>query len=311
MRIERTGICGSDLHIFAGHHPTATFPRVQGHEAGGIVSVLPADYAGPLSTGDRVAIDPIVSCGVCYACRIGRGNACSQGKVIGAHIDGCLQTLINVPAVNVYDARNLTADEAALVEPVSVGLQAIRRGAVQPAEHVVIFGAGPIGLCTAIAALDAGASVYMVDAVAQRLEYASRIGASKTHLADQPDLKADILEWTSGDGPPVSIDAVGAPAVIRQCCDIVSPAGRVVIVGLSDRVVELPIAAFTYKEMTILGSRASARLFSESIALIERHRGRVSQLVSHHFPLAETADALTFAASSQRDVVKVLIDVDS
>lgn len=309
VRIEQVGICGSDLHIFSGHHPTATFPRVQGHEAGGIIESLPVGYDGPFAPGDRVAIDPILSCGVCYACRLGRGNACSQVRVIGAHLDGCLQTSIKVPAANVHSAEALSADQAALVEPISVGLQAIRRANLQSGENVVIFGAGPIGLCTAIAAIDAGAQVLMLDLVPQRLEVAANIGVQHVVHAGKTDLNSTVREWTSGDGPAVTIDAVGAPGVIRQCCDLVANAGRVVVVGLSDQEVTLPIAQFTYKEMTILGSRASAGLFGEAISLVGRQATRVSNLITHRFALSDTGTALAYVRDNPHDVIKLLIEV--
>ncbi len=309
VRIERVGICGSDMHIYVGHHPTATFPRVQGHEASATIEALGSDVAGTFIKGERVVIDPLVPCGTCYACRIGRSNCCPTLRVIGAHRDGFLQELIAVPAENVYPAGSLSADEAVLTEPASVGLQAVRRGAVATGEQVVIIGAGPIGLCTAISAIDAGARVLMIDTVSPRLDLATSIGVEQTILADARDLEAQIFDWTGGDGPPVVIDCVGHPAVIRQCCRLVAPAGRVVIVGLSDQEVSLPIVDFTYKEMTILGSRASAKLFPESVSLIERHRRAFSQLVTHRFPLKETGTALEFAIANPNATSKVIVEI--
>jgi len=309
VRIERVGICGSDMHIFSGHHPTATFPRIQGHECSAVIEAMDIASAADLKPGDRVAIDPLVPCGSCYACRIGRSNCCPTLQVIGAHRDGFLQEMISVPASNVYSAGDLSADQTVLTEPISVGLQAVRRAGVTPGEQVVIIGAGPIGLCTAIATIDAGGRALMIDTLASRLELAAAMGIERTLLAGHPQLDGDILEWTQGDGPPVVIDAVGHPSVIRQCCKLVAPAGRVVIVGLSDQEVALPIVDFTYKEMTILGSRASARLFPDSIALIERHGLALDRLITHRFPLHQTQDAIEFAISSPANAAKVIVEV--
>ncbi|MBX3069813.1 MAG: zinc-binding alcohol dehydrogenase family protein [Thermomicrobiales bacterium] len=310
VRVECVGICGSDMHIYSGHHPTATFPRVQGHEVSATIESLGSNVAGTFVAGERVVIDPLVPCGACYACRIGRSNTCPTLKVIGAHRDGFLQEAIAVPAGNVHPAGTLSADEAVLTEPASVGLQAVRRGVVAAGEQVVIIGAGPIGLCTALAAIDAQARVLMIDTVPSRLDLAMSIGAERTILADSPQLDADILDWTDGDGPPVIIDCVGHPAVIRQCCRLVAPAGRVVIVGLSDKEVSLPIVDFTYKEMTIVGSRASAKLFPESVNLIERHREAYSRLITHRFPLGETGAALEFAIANPSAASKVIVEID-
>ncbi len=310
VRVERVGICGSDLHIFGGHHPTATFPRVQGHEASARVESLPDGYAGFLSAGDRVAVDPLITCGECYACRIGRSNCCPNLRVIGAHVDGFLQELIAVPHSNVYPVAALSADDVILCEPVSVGLQAVVRAGIEAGEHVLIIGAGPIGACTAIAAIDRGARVMMVDTVQERLDAALRFGADAIALANAPHLDDTIRDWSGPDGPPVTIDAVGHPSVIQQCCRLVAPAGRVVIVGLSDQQVSLPIVDFTYKEMTILGSRASARLFPEAIALVERHRSRLAGLISHRFSLADVQPAIEQAIADPVHTMKVIIDLD-
>ncbi|MGD9715278.1 MAG: alcohol dehydrogenase catalytic domain-containing protein [Thermomicrobiales bacterium] len=309
VRVERVGICGSDMHIFSGHHPTATFPRVQGHEVSAVIEALPQAYAGPLEPGLRVAIDPLLSCGRCYACRLGRSNCCPAIQVIGAHVDGFLQEYIAVPVENAYPCPQLTPDEAVLTEPLSVGLHAVRRAGVSAAEQIVIIGAGPIGLCSAVAAMNAGGRVLMVDTLQPRLDLASAIGVEQIARSGFDDIDAVVADWTNGEGPPVVIDAVGTPGVIQQCCKLVAPAGRVVIVGLSDQQVSLPISDFTYKEMTILGSRASARLFAESIALVERNRAAISRLITHRFPLSETQAALEFAIANPRAASKVIVEV--
>jgi L-gulonate 5-dehydrogenase len=309
VRVERVGICGSDLHIFHGQHPRATFPRIQGHEASVRIVEIGGGYTGSLQVDDRVVIDPLLPCGTCYACRQGRGNCCPNVQVIGAHIDGLMQEFAVVPESALYAATSLSADLAALCEPLSIGVQAAHRAAIHTGEQVVVFGAGPIGAGVAIAAIDRGARVMAIERLASRLDHLMGLGAERAILAGESDIKEAVQEWTQGDGPAVTIDAVGTPSVIRQCCDLVAPAGRVVIVGLSKEEVSLPIADFTYKEMTILGTRGGVGRFPETLELLKRKSYLLVKLITHRFPLEEVQTALAFATDHAASSQKVMIEV--
>jgi L-gulonate 5-dehydrogenase len=307
VRVERVGICGSDLHIFAGHHPTATLPRVQGHEVSARIDALPPSYDGPLRPGSRVAIDPFIVCGSCYPCSIGHPSCCPNARVLGAHLDGFLQEWAAVPISALHDTSRLTADEACLVEPASIGHHAVARADVQPGEQALIIGGGPIGACIAIACLDRGARVAVADMLPGRLEIARALGVELTLIPGNDDIPARVRDWTRGEGAHVTFDAVGSPAVIRQCVELVAPAGRVVIAGLSDREVSLPIVDFTYKELTILGSRGSGGRFAESVDLVRRRRNAFTRLITHHVPLNQVQSAFDLASSGQS--LKVVVDV--
>jgi len=310
VRVERVGICGSDLHLYHGTHPYASYPRTQGHEIAGTVVAFGDGVAGKRPpVGSRVAIEPLLACGVCYPCRLGRGNCCVRLRVLGAHVDGALAELIAVPTATLYPVGDLDPERTALVEPVSIGVQAAARGAIAAGERVVVFGAGPIGQAVLLAAIDRGARVLVVDRLASRLDLARRLGAEATVEAGREDPAAAIREWTDGDGAAVTVDAVGAPAVIRACVDGVASAGRVVIVGLSDQEVSIPVIEFTRKELTILGSRNNAGRFGEAVDLVRRHRDRVGGLITHRFPLDETAAAMAFAAEHPAEAEKVIIEV--
>jgi len=327
VRVETVGICGSDLHTYHGTHPYATFPRIQGHELSGRVVGFGAGETGVpreprepapsgsrgteggIGIGERVAVEPLLSCGVCYPCRHGRRNCCVRLAVLGAHVDGALTELIAVPTGSLYPTGDLDAELAALVEPVSIGVQAVSRGEVTAEDQVVVFGAGPIGQAVTLAAVDRGARVLVVDKLPSRLALARRLGAERTAEADAGDLAAVVADWTNGDGPGVTVDAVGAPAVIRACVDFVASAGRVVIVGLSDKEVSLPVLSFTRKELTIVGSRNNAGRFGEAVSLVQRHRDRVAALITHRYELAQTAEAIEFADKHPAEAEKVLIRV--
>ncbi len=189
---EAVGLCGSDFHYFLGDigtidDPSSLYPRIQGHEAAGTIVEVGADCPG-LATGMRVALWPVSSCGHCYACRIGRGNACSNISLIGVHADGALQEQLLVPAAQAFPVGDQDPALAALIEPVSIAMRAAVRGRVAEGEHVVVLGAGPIGQALALVVTDLGASVLLVDTVGSRLARGGAMGA-------------DVLQVSPGEEP--------------------------------------------------------------------------------------------------------------
>lgn len=311
VRVERVGVCGGDVSYFKGTHPYRSYPRIQGHELAGRVAALANDYRGTLAVGDRVAVEPLISCGACYPCRIGRRNCCTQLKVLGAHVEGAFREYISLPGTMLFPAGDLDADETALCEPISIAVQAVTRGAVNAADRVVVIGAGPIGVGVCLAANDRGAQVMAIDRIGERLRIARTFGAHETVNADDSDVTAVVQDWTNGEGPSVVVDAVGAPAVIRQCVDLVASAGRVVIIGLSELEVSLPVLDFTRKELTILGSRNNAGLFGEAVELVRRHRAQVRHMITHRYALDQTAEAIRFATEHPDLAEKVMVDVET
>lgn len=309
VRVETVGLCGGDFSTFTGHHPYVRYPQTQGHEFVGIVDSLPSDYAGAAVVGSRVAVEPLVACGICFACRRGRYNCCSQLQVMGAHIPGALAELVAVPATSLYPVDGLDAVTAVLVEPMSIGLQAVTRSGAAAGDAVVVLGAGPIGQAVTLGCADRGARVLVADRIPERLKLAEMLGAQRIVDTSRADLAAEVEGWTGGDGAAVVIEATGVPALIRAAVDLVAHSGTVVVVGISDQMVELPVIDFTRKEVSIRGSRNNAGLFGEAVELVRRNATRVRPLVTHEFPLAAVAEAITFALEHPDEAEKVVIRV--
>jgi L-gulonate 5-dehydrogenase len=307
VRVEAVGLCGSDVLFYLGKHPYARYPQVQGHEFAGIVERFGGSYDGPVRVGDRVAVEPLQPCGACYPCRHGRANCCTRLAVLGAHVPGALVDRIAVRTSTLYPVGDLDSQLAALVEPISIGLQGVNRGAVTADDMVVVFGAGPIGQAVLLASVERGARVLVVDRLLSRLELARRLGAEAVVDARVEDPVAVIAQWTDGDGPGVVFEATGAPEVIRTAVDVVASAGRIVILGLSDKDVTLPVLEFTRKELTVLGSRNNAGIFGDAVELVRRNRARASLLITHRFPLEEAPRALQFALERPAEAEKVMI----
>ena len=312
---EAVGLCGSDFHYFTGDigtidDPSTLYPRIQGHEAAGTIVEAGPDCPAALAPGTRVALWPVSGCGACYACRIGRPNACVRISLVGVHQDGALQDRLLLPAAQVFPVGDQDAALAALVEPVSIAVRAVVRGGVASGERVVVLGAGPIGQALALAALDRGASVLLVDTVASRLAQGERIGADVLD-ASKSDLVGAAREWAGGDGPEVVFEATGVAELTQSCIELVAQAGRVVVVSLSSARAPIRVGDLPLKEVDVLGSSCCrADEFAAAVDLVSRRRDVAAALVTHEFAFADAPKAMDYAMTHPGEVMKAVVRVD-
>jgi L-gulonate 5-dehydrogenase len=306
IRPEAVGICGSDLHIFLGELGPL-FPRVQGHELSGVVEAVGPECQG-IHEGGRVAVWPVMACGRCYPCTIGRESACASLRLVGVHADGGLQARVRLPAAQVFPVGDQDPAVAALIEPISIGVRTVSRGRVSAGERVVVLGAGPIGQSVSLVARERGASVLLVDRLAGRLEHSGAMGVDTLVSDGSVDVVAHAREWSGGEGPPVVIDATGSPQALRDAVEMVAFAGRVVVAGISDKEVPLPMGSFVFKELDVVGtSCCSADEFAEAVRIVARNRAPVERLITHEFPLERAPEAIAYTLEHQAEVMKAVI----
>jgi threonine dehydrogenase-like Zn-dependent dehydrogenase len=311
IRSEAVGLCGSDFHFLSGeivvtdvHGPQ--FPRVQGHEVAGVIEALGPDCPDHLQAGERVAVWPLQACGHCYPCRIGRPNVCPNFSLVGIHRDGGLQQRFSVPAAQVFPVGDQGALSAAFAEPTSIAVQAVERARVSEGERVVILGAGPIGQAIALVVKERGAGALLVDKLPERLELGRLTGAEPLELTD--DLVSRARAWAGDPGPVVAFDATGEPPAVRAAVEMVASAGRVVVVGISDKEVSLNIGWFTQRELDVLGtSVCTGEQFAEAVAIVGRHRAVVERLITQQYGLEEVPTAMDFAMRNPAAVMKVVV----
>jgi threonine dehydrogenase-like Zn-dependent dehydrogenase len=311
IRSEAVGLCGSDFHFLTGeivvsdvHGPQ--FPRVQGHEVSGVIEALGPGCPDNLATGERVAVWPLQACGECYPCRIGRPNVCPNFSLIGIHTDGGLQEHFTVPAGQVFPVGDQGPLTAAFAEPTSIAVQAVDRARVTAGERVVILGAGPIGQAIALVARERGAHALLVDKLASRLALGGLTGAEPLELSD--DLVSRARDWAGDPGPVVAFDATGEPPAVRAAVEMVASAGRVVVVGISDKEVSLNIGWFTQRELDVLGtSVCTGEQFAEAVAIVGRNQEAVEQLITQQYSLDEAPAAIEFAMRNPEQVMKVVV----
>ena len=309
LDIASVGICGSDYELWSGSDPYSRFPIRQGHEFSARISAGADDYIGDFRVGQLVAVEPLLPDGTCFACRRGHPNCCSSLRVMGAHVDGALVDQLVVPLSNLYAVGQLSADLAAFVEPVSIGLQMVTRSGLEPGDQVVVFGAGPIGQAVQIVASDRGARVAVVDVLPERLELAKANGAERVVDASKSDPTEELVPWTLGDGPAVAFEATGVARVLQQAIDVVAHSGTVVIAGTTNDAVEIPTMTMVKKELNLLGSRNNARLYADAVSMVQRHRERCDALITHRFSLERVQEAMEFGEANPREANKVVIRV--
>lgn len=295
--VAAIGLCGTDYHIFEGKHPFLDYPRVIGHELSGHVA------SGP-DRGRLVVVNPYLSCGTCRACRRGRPNCCARIEVLGVHRDGGLCARIAVPAQNLYPADDLTPQQAAMVEFLAIGAHAVARAGLGPDDRVLVTGAGPIGLGTALFAQLAGAEVHLMDLSRQRLELARRLcGFERLHPADQPILTGDLA-----DGFDAVFDATGNGGAIEAGFALLAHGGTAVLVSVVKGDIRFSDAEFHKREARIIGSRNALKAdFDRVIAAIRAGQIPTEALVSEVIPLAALPDRFAALAHNRDDTVKILV----
>jgi threonine dehydrogenase-like Zn-dependent dehydrogenase len=309
---EAVGLCGSDYHFFDGTlSPAAgggTFPRILGHEFGGVIEAVGPGVDAQFEPGRRVAIHPLMACGHCYPCSTGRTNRCATFTLIGIHVDGGLQERLVVPASQAFPIDVSAPRLAALAEPMSIAVRAVVRARVADGEHVVVLGAGPIGQCVAVAALDRGARVLVIDPLASRLTLAHGLGAQTLAWSTADVVAAFVADWSGGIGPPVVIDATGAAEAIEAGVEMVALTGRVAVVGMSGAELGLRVGLFAEKEFDMLGvACCNDDEFGVAVDLVERHGPALQSLITHEFGLDEAPDAIAFAIANPAQVMKVMV----
>lgn len=254
LKITKVGICGTDLHAYAGNQAFFTYPRILGHELAAEVVEID-DNAHNLKSGDKVVIMPYLSCGKCVACRAGKTNCCTNIAVLGVHTDGGMQQQITVPQDILLPANDLSDSEIAIVECLGIGAHAIRRAQIRPKENVVVVGCGPIGIGIMKFAQIEGANVIAVDMNAGRLEYVkNEIGIDHTVLGG-PNAVEKVAKLTDGDMATAVFDATGHKGALEGGIDYMAHGGRYVLVGLSKGDLTFAHPKIHAKESSILCSR--------------------------------------------------------
>jgi len=335
LRVHSVGVCGSDAHYFSSakvgdiHVP---YPLVLGHECSAIVEET-GKSATKFKKGDRVVVDPAITCGKCDQCRAGRFHTCRRVQFLSypGQLDGCLAEFIVVPEANCFPMpAKMTMSEGALVEPLSIGMYAVdlwkrdqprgadpRPGAPNaPAgvssKPIAVLGTGPIGLCVILAAeAEKISKVYATDKVDGRTRAAARAGAHWTRNPDKEDVVKGILEHE-----PLGLDAVfeccGDQAALDQAVELLKPGGTLFVLGiLTGERAAFDASALRRKEIRIQSVRRQNQCTAKAIDAVAQGQVNVRFLATHAFSLQETHRAFKTAAAYADGVLKAMVGMPS
>jgi L-iditol 2-dehydrogenase len=308
VRVLAVGVCGSDTHYF-DHGRIGRFvvesPLVLGHEASGVIEAV-GTAVDDSRVGERVSIEPGVPCRACEQCLAGRYNLCPD-MVFHATppVDGSLAELVTIHHAFAHAVPDSVSDEAAaLLEPLSVGVWACRKGAVGPGSRVLVTGAGPIGLvCVQVARACGASEIVVADLNEQRLAVARELGATRTITSGDQSI-AD--GYAGRPAPEVLLECSGHPGATGEGIRALAPAGRAVLVGMGGDELPLPLSVVQERELVVTGTFRYAGTWPVAIALASSGQVDLERLVTGRFALADTAAALTAARDTPEAIKSVI-----
>lgn len=317
VRITKTTICGTDLHILGGDVPTVTDSRTLGHEGVGIVEEV-GSGVNNFKPGDRVLISCVTSCGRCDYCKKAMYAHCEDGGwILGNLIDGTQAEYVRIPYADtsLYHIPPGTDEEALVmlsdIFPTSLEIGVIN-GEIQPGDVVAIVGAGPVGMATLLTAqLYSPAEIIMVDLDDNRLELSKKFGATKTVNSSEGNAVEQLMELTDGKGVDVAIEAVGFPVTFDICQQVLKPGGRLANVGVHGKPVDLRLEQLWLKNVKITTGLVSTSTTPMLLKTVQSGKIKPQQLVTHRFPLDQIMQAYeVFRNAAKEKAMKVILSND-
>lgn len=314
VRITKTTICGTDLHILKGDVPAVTPGRTLGHEGVGVVESVGAGVRN-FKPGDEVLISCVTSCGSCKNCKRQLYAHCADGGwILGHKIDGTQAEYVRIPHADnsLYPIPEGVSEEALVMlsDIMPTGLEiGVQAGRVKPGDTVAIVGAGPVGMSVLLTAqFYSPARIVMIDTDPARLEMARQFGATDTIQVGAEDTVARIMEMTGGEGVDVAVEAVGVPATFDVCQKIISAGGNIANVGVHGKPVELHIEELWIKNINIAMGLVCTNTTPMLLRTLQSGKVDPGQLVTHRFALDDILVAYdVFANAAREKAMKVIL----
>ena len=310
--VKASSICGSDLHIFKGKHPSAPLPVAVGHELSGEVLRI-GNGVSRLREGDRVVVEPVITCGQCYFCQNGEYNLCTQISFQYRKGQGAFAPYFIAKEDWVHRLpEGISYEEGALIEPLSVSLHAFKKGNLLPGHTVAIFGAGAIGLMLLLLIRRSGAGeVFVVDVQDYRLNKAKLFGATTIFNNSKEEAVPRIMEKTSHFGVDRAFEAVGLESTLVQALKVLKKGGSSIVVGIfEEQEVKIPVNLFIQKEISLTGSQGYCWDFQSALKLLEKGEIHLKEMITHVLPLSSVQKGFELLMDPKNEAIKVVIKVD-
>ncbi|MDD5457904.1 MAG: alcohol dehydrogenase catalytic domain-containing protein [Phycisphaerae bacterium] len=314
LKIEKVGVCGSDVHYYETGRigsQVVKFPFIVGHECAATV-VAVGDNVKRLKAGDRVVVDPAISCSKCDQCLAGRKNTCRNLKFLGCpgQTSGCLCEYIVMPQESCFSvSTDFSFERGVLCEPLAIGLYAVKQAKLKEGANIAILGAGPIGLsCLVCSRYRNVGKSFVTDKISERITVAQNGGASWTGNPDKQDIIAEILKQQP-DGVDAVFECAGQQETMDQAIEILKPGGKLMLIGIprEDRVTFV-IDKMRRKELTVVNVRRQNEVTQECIDLVGTDKIDVDFMITHRFAPEQSKEAFELVANYSDGVVKALIE---
>jgi len=312
VRIRRIGVCGSDIHVFHGQHPYTKYPVVQGHEVSGVIAEVGRQVKG-LAIGDKVVFMPQVTCGRCYPCRHGMYHICDSLKVMGFQTDGAAQEYFPIKAEMVLKLDDsISLDQAAMIEPLSVAVHAIRRGGDATGLKVLVLGAGTIGNLVAQVAKASGAAAAMVTDVSEyKLDKARQCGIEFVVNPLKEDLSGTILKYFGPDKADLILECVGVEDTVTEAIANARKGSTIVVVGVFVKKPKVDLGLVQDRELSLIGTLMYNKAdYERAIDLVVREEIHLDELITHRFPFDHYLDAYHSIEAAQGKYMRVLMELE-
>ncbi|MCB0669600.1 MAG: zinc-binding alcohol dehydrogenase family protein [Saprospiraceae bacterium] len=311
LKIKHVGICGTDLHAFAGNQPFFTYPRILGHELSAEVVDLNSYQGGNLKPGDEVVVIPYKHCGKCFACRKGKTNCCEKLSVFGVHEDGGMQQYFEYDPSLLLPAEGLLSREKAIVEPLCIGTHAVERAEPGPDSWVIISGCGPIGVGIIWAAQARTDRIIALDVDENRLNFCRKNLKVPYTVSVKEDVLDQIREITGGLMAQVVFDATGIKAPMEKAIDYLSPTGKYVLVGLNRGNLSFNHPSMHARELSVLCSRnATISDFENVIRRMQNREFPSSSYITHEENFRQIPQRFDFWKNPENQAMKVVTQWD-
>ncbi len=314
IRMQSVGVCGSDIHYYLNGcigRQVIEYPFAVGHEGAGIVEEI-GSAVTRVKPGDRVAVEPAMPCGQCDQCRVGRPHTCRKLRFLGCpqQAEGCLSEFIVVPEHSCFPVDDkMTMDEAALSEPLAIGVYAVQQSIPMKKANIGILGSGPIGLSVLLAALYEGCTdVYMTDRIDERLDVAEACGAKWVRNPDKHDIVSELAK-VAPEMLDVVFECCGEQKALDQSIELLKPGGKLMIVGIptAGPRVSFLIDELRHREICIQNIRRQNGCLRKTLDLLAAGKVNASRMVTHTFSFEKTAEAFDLVAGYKDGVVKAMI----
>ena len=310
IKIKAAGVCGSDIGCFMCEHPFRTPPSMLGHEMSGVVVECGKNTTG-FKPGDKVAFNPVVSCGHCELCEDGAGNCCADRTIAGADgspIQGTFAEYINAPAsfVTKFD-DDISYDVGCLIEPMSVAVHAIKRFTGRK-DSILVYGTGVIGICTVLLAKNMGYKrIYCTNRRKYNRDLAMEFGATAAWNPAETDT-VEMLKKLEPNGVNAVMLSIADDKIIKECEDVLKPRGEIVYVYQNIKPVAVNFTPLVNREYAIYGATGETMEdFDEAAEYVSKHPDLCQKLISRVYPMTESAAAVDFMMQKEIPVIKVLV----